>query len=67
MKVAASRSVSAIFSRTRTTASLRRQKAAVASLSHCTRLFLVGMMPMLCSLGGVAMGGRAVRAAAEWQ
>ncbi len=50
MNVQASRSVSAIFSRTATTARRRRQNAAVDSRSSCTRLFFVVMTPMLYSL-----------------
>jgi hypothetical protein len=50
MNVHASRNVSAILRRTITTLSRRRQNADVASLSHCTRLFLVGNTPMLYNL-----------------
>ena len=50
MNVQASRSVSAIFSRTATTARRRRQNAAVDSRSSCTRLFFVAITPMLYSL-----------------
>jgi hypothetical protein len=54
MKVHASLNVSAIFNRTMTTDTRRLQKAAVASWSHCTKLFFVGITPMLCSLQQVA-------------
>ena len=50
MKVQASRTVSAIFNRTMTTARRRRQKEAVDSFSHCARLFFMGSTPMLASL-----------------
>lgn len=50
MNVHASFSVSAIFSRTITTDMRLRQKEAVASFSHCTKLFFVETMPMLKSL-----------------
>ncbi len=50
MNVQASRSVSAILSRTATTARRRRQNAAVDSRSSCTRLFFVVITPMLYSL-----------------
>ena len=50
MRVQASFRVSAIFKRTMTTDSRRRQKADVDSFSSCTRLFFVVMMPMAYSL-----------------
>eukprot|EP00955_Chlamydomonas_euryale_P066700 359620-Chlamydomonas_euryale.AAC.6 len=50
INVHASFSVSAILSRTITTESRRRQNALAASFSVCTRLFFVGMTPMLSSL-----------------
>lgn len=42
--------VSDIFKRTSTTARRRRQKDAVESLSSCTRLFFVVMIPLAYSL-----------------
>ena len=50
MNVQASRRVSAIFSRTATTARRRLQNAAVDSRSSCTRLFFVVITPILYSL-----------------
>jgi hypothetical protein len=50
MNVTASRSVSLIFRRTMTTDRRRRQKEAVDRRSSCTRLFLVVITPIPCSL-----------------
>ena len=50
MNVTASFMVSAILSLIMTTDSRRRQKAAAASFSVCTKLFLVGMMPIANNL-----------------
>ncbi len=52
MKVTASLMVSAILSRTITTASRLLQKDDVESFSTCARLFFVGSIPMLYSLEG---------------
>ena len=46
INVMASFNVSAIFTRTITTGSRRRQKVDAARVSHCARDFLVGIKPM---------------------
>ena len=57
INVHASRSVSAILILTMTTERRRLQKADVAILSHCTRLFFTGRMPMLYILSRAGRAG----------